>query len=145
MVIRCPQQMSADAKQNVHLPALSSLAPIRQTRGMNTSRYRGYRFPRELIGHAVWLYYRFTLNFRDVEDLVAERGVYPPNAGFRFSIADDLEVLRQKRTQLVSVLIWVLEEPFAGLPEFAERVVVGVVEDLFLEELPKTLDQVEIR
>ncbi len=37
--------------------------------------YRGYRFPREIISHAVWLYYRFSLSFRDVEDLLAERGV----------------------------------------------------------------------
>ena len=37
--------------------------------------YRGYRFPPEIISHAVWLYHRFSLSFRDVEDLPAERGV----------------------------------------------------------------------
>ena len=37
--------------------------------------YRGYRFPPDIISHAVWLYYRFGLSFRDVEDLLAERGV----------------------------------------------------------------------
>ena len=37
--------------------------------------YRGYRFPPEIISHAVWVYYRFGLSFRDVEDLLAERGV----------------------------------------------------------------------
>ena len=37
--------------------------------------YRGYRFPAEIISHAVWLYYRFSLSFRDVEDLLAQRGV----------------------------------------------------------------------
>ena len=37
--------------------------------------YRGYRFPCEIISHAVWLYHRFGLSFRDVEDLLAERGV----------------------------------------------------------------------
>jgi transposase-like protein len=36
--------------------------------------YHGYRFPPEIIGHAVWLYHRFCLSFRDVEDLLAERG-----------------------------------------------------------------------
>ena len=40
-----------------------------------TPSYRGYRFPSEIISHAVWLYYRFCLSFRDVEDLLAERGV----------------------------------------------------------------------
>jgi putative transposase len=37
--------------------------------------YRGYRFPPPIISHAVWLYHRFSLSFRDVEDLLAERGV----------------------------------------------------------------------
>ena len=37
--------------------------------------YHGYRFPPEIISHAVWLYHRFGLSFRDVEDLLAERGV----------------------------------------------------------------------
>ena len=37
--------------------------------------YRGYRFPPDIISHAVWLYHRFGLSFRDVEDLLAERGV----------------------------------------------------------------------
>ena len=37
--------------------------------------YRGHRFPAEIISHGVWLYYRFSLSFRDVEDLLAERGV----------------------------------------------------------------------
>ncbi len=37
--------------------------------------YRGDRFPPEVIRHAVWFYYRFGLSFRDVEDLLAERGV----------------------------------------------------------------------
>jgi putative transposase len=40
-----------------------------------TSRYYGHRFPREIISYAVWVYYRFCLSFRDVEDLLAERGI----------------------------------------------------------------------
>src|SRR6266851_9381179 len=39
------------------------------------SPYRGYRFPPEIIAHAVWLYFRFHLSFRDVQDLRAERGI----------------------------------------------------------------------
>jgi len=34
--------------------------------------YRGYRFPPEIISHAVWLYFRFSLSFRDVEELLAQ-------------------------------------------------------------------------
>ena len=37
--------------------------------------YPGYRFPPEIISHAVWLYFRFSLSFRDVEDLLAQRGI----------------------------------------------------------------------
>ena len=39
------------------------------------SMYQGYRFPPEMISHAVWLYHRFSLSFRDVEDLLAQRGI----------------------------------------------------------------------
>ena len=37
--------------------------------------YHGYRFPPEIISHAVWLYHRFCLSFREVEELLAERGI----------------------------------------------------------------------
>lgn len=37
--------------------------------------YAGYRFPSDVIQRAVWMYLRFTLSYRDVEDLLAERGV----------------------------------------------------------------------
>src|SRR5262245_46888694 len=39
------------------------------------SRYSGYCFPPEIISYAVWAYHRFCLSFRDVEDLLAERGI----------------------------------------------------------------------
>ena len=42
----------------------------------NAISYHGYRFPREIISHGVWLYHRFALSFRDVEELLAERGVF---------------------------------------------------------------------
>src|SRR6516162_6862284 len=37
--------------------------------------YRRHRFPPPIIHHAIWLYLRFTLSYRDVEDLLAERGL----------------------------------------------------------------------
>lgn len=40
-----------------------------------SNRYKRHRFPAEVIAHAVWLYYRFPLSLRDVEDLLAERGI----------------------------------------------------------------------
>ena len=39
------------------------------------ARYKGYRYPIEVIGHAVWLYHRFALSVRDVEELMLARGV----------------------------------------------------------------------
>ena len=38
-------------------------------------RLKGFRFPRSIISYAVWAYHRFALSLRDVEDLLAERGV----------------------------------------------------------------------
>ena len=40
---------------------------------MNT--YKRHRFPPDIISYAVWLYYRFSLSHRDIEDLLAERGI----------------------------------------------------------------------
>src|SRR6202043_1196975 len=37
--------------------------------------YKGFRFPSEVISHTVWLYFRFSLSFRDVEELLAQRGI----------------------------------------------------------------------
>jgi len=43
---------------------------------MNKSNiYKRYRFPSEIIQYMVWLYYRFNLSHRDIEDLLAERGI----------------------------------------------------------------------
>ena len=42
---------------------------------MTKISYAGYRVPPEIIQQAIWLYVRFTLSFRDVEDLLAERGI----------------------------------------------------------------------
>ncbi|MBC6445519.1 MAG: IS6 family transposase [Alphaproteobacteria bacterium GM202ARS2] len=37
--------------------------------------FKGHRFPREIISYAVWLYYRFSLSLRNVEDILAHRGI----------------------------------------------------------------------
>jgi putative transposase len=42
---------------------------------MSTICCRGFRFPWIIIQHAIWLYSRFTLSLRDVEELLAERGI----------------------------------------------------------------------
>ena len=42
---------------------------------MQPISYARHKFPAEIIRHAVWLYLRFTLSYRDVEELLAERGI----------------------------------------------------------------------
>ena len=42
---------------------------------MKPISFKRHRFPAAVIRHAVWLYYRFTLSFRDVEELLAQRGI----------------------------------------------------------------------
>lgn len=37
--------------------------------------FKGFRFPAEIICHCIWLYFRFSLRFRAVEEILAERGV----------------------------------------------------------------------
>src|SRR6267142_3935744 len=56
---------------------MSSGPFMRHTWEMDTSEslYRRHRFPAEIISHCVWLYFRFSLSFRDVEELLAMRGV----------------------------------------------------------------------
>jgi hypothetical protein len=45
--------------------------------GMALLSYRRHRFPPEIIQHAIWLYLQFTLSYRDVEELLTERGLDP--------------------------------------------------------------------
>jgi putative transposase len=43
-----------------------------------------HRFPAGIISHCVWLYFRFCLSYRDVEELMAERGVIPTYEAVRY-------------------------------------------------------------
>ena len=45
------------------------------TGAVSSPSYKRHRFPPEIIGYAVWLYYRFALSFRDVEELLGSKGV----------------------------------------------------------------------
>ena len=44
-------------------------------RGAVSPSYKGHRYPVEVISHCVWLYFRFPLSYREVEELMLERGV----------------------------------------------------------------------
>ena len=81
------------------------------------SRYRRHRFPIEIISHAVWLYHRFCLSFRDVEDLLAERGVEITYETIRRWCAkfgpDYARTLRRRRGRLGDR--WFLDEVFVTI------------------------------
>ncbi len=67
--------------------------------------YHGYRFPPEIISHAVWLYHRFCLSFRDTEDLLAQRG-----------ITVSYETIRKWCRTLAPILAYSLTNHGLGLP-----------------------------
>jgi putative transposase len=78
------------------------------------STYKGHRFPPEIISHAVWLYHRFTLSFRDVEDLLAERGITVSYEAIRYWCIKFgptyARSLRRKQGRLGD--IWYVDEVF---------------------------------
>jgi len=93
-----------------------------------SSNYRGYRFPPEIISHAVWLYHRFCLSFRNVEDLLAQRGVtvsYETILQWCHTFGlDYARKLRRRRGQLGNT--WHLDELFVtlnGLRQYLWRAV----------------------
>ncbi len=78
------------------------------------SGYIRHRFPPEIISHAVWRYYRFSVSFREVEDLLAERGVNVTYETIRqWTIKFGTRYARRlKRRQGRVGGIWYLDEVF---------------------------------
>ena len=50
---------------------------------MQPISFKRHRFPPDVIRQAVWLYFRFTLSFRDVEEVLAQRGIDVSNETVR--------------------------------------------------------------
>ena len=61
----------------------------------STPTYKHHRFPPETIGHAVWLYCRFSLSYRDVEELLFKRGIMVTYEAIRKWYCTIRPVLRQ--------------------------------------------------
>lgn len=80
-------------------------------------RYHGHRYPREIISRAVWLYYRFGLSLRDVENLLAERGIVVSYETIRRWCAKfGLDYARRlKRRQARLGDSWFLDEVFVTI------------------------------
>ena len=81
------------------------------------SRYYGHRFPPEIISYAVWLYHRFCMSFRDVEDLLAERGIIVSYETIRLWCLkfgpDYVRKLKRRQGRLGD--IWYLDEVFVRI------------------------------
>ena len=79
--------------------------------------YDGYRFPPEIISHAVWLYHRFCLSFRDAEDLLAQRGITVTYETIRHWCQtfgpDYARRLRRRRGRMGDT--WYLDELFVNI------------------------------
>jgi len=93
--------------------------------------YYGYRFPPEIISHAIWLYYRFGLSFRAVEDLLAQRAITVPYETIRQWYERFGPVyarrLRRRRGRLGDT--WHLDELFVTIQAHQQYLLRAVDED----------------
>jgi putative transposase len=64
--------------------------------GDKAPSYKGFRFPVEIIAHGVWLYHRFPLSFREVQEMMRERGVVVSHETVRQWCAKVRADLRQR-------------------------------------------------
>jgi len=81
------------------------------------SLFEWQRFPAEIIQHAVWLYFRFTLSIRDVEDLLAERGLDISYESIRYRVVKfgKLYARRIDHIRPRSASRWHLDEVFVTI------------------------------
>jgi putative transposase len=84
---------------------------------MNT--YKRHRFPPDIISYAVWLYFRFNLSHRDIEDLLAERGITVTRESIRlWCIKFGAPYARRlKRKHQGYGDTFFIDEVFAGMPD----------------------------
>jgi putative transposase len=84
---------------------------------MRTVSYSRDWFPAEVIQHAVWLYFRFPLSFRDVEDLRAQRGIdVSYETVRRWSIKFSLAYAKTlRKTRPRADVRWHLDEVFVSI------------------------------
>lgn len=82
------------------------------TKPKQSGAFKGHRFPPEIIAYAVWAYFRFPMSLRDVEDLLAERGVVVSYETIRAWVAkfgsQYAKVIRRNRPRVADK--WHLDE-----------------------------------
>src|SRR5215475_2010367 len=86
-------------------------------RPADTVSYKNHRFPGEIISHGVWLSYRFPLSYRDVQELLFERGIDVTHEAIRqwcLKFGQDYtNQLKYRRAQLGDT--WYLDEVFVTI------------------------------
>jgi putative transposase len=109
--------------------------------GRSTTLYKRHRFPPAIIQYAVWLYHRFNLSQRDIQDLLAERGIMVSYASIRkwCNKFGPIYARRLKRRHQGFGDIFYLDEVFIniqGVQQYLWRVVDqdGDVIDVFLQK-----------
>ena len=84
----------------------------------NENIYAGYRYPTQIISHVVWLYHRYTLSFRDIEELLAARGIsvsYETIRNWCFKFDQRYcNLIRKRRGKMGDS--WFLDEVFIKIP-----------------------------
>jgi putative transposase len=88
---------------------------------MNT--YQRHRFPPEIISYTVWLYYRFNLSHRDIEDLLAKRGTNVSRKLIRlwYIKFGAIYTRRLKRKLGGYSDTFFIDEVFAGVPDHTDQ------------------------
>ena len=77
----------------------------------HTERYKHHRFPGEIISHGVWLCYRFPLRYRDVQELLFERGIDVTHEG--------VPVAGAQKTTICTFMVNSVEENEGLRPRYA--------------------------
>ena len=88
---------------------------------MNT--YKRHRFPPDIISYAVWLYYRFNLSHRDIEDILAERCITVSREAIRLWCIKFGAIFtrRLKRKQQGYADTFYMNVVFAGVPDHSDQ------------------------
>lgn len=87
------------------------------TKRKNSPGFKGHRVPPTIIEYAVWQYFRFSLSLRDVEDLLAQRGIIVSHESVRFWVENfgrqNAQSIRRDRPQVGDK--WHLDEVVIGI------------------------------
>ena len=100
-----------------------AMTPVRQEVSISSAPIPAWRPPPDIIPYAVWLYYRFNLSHRDIEDLLAERGITVSRVAIRLWCIKFKAIYtrRLKRKHQGYGHTSYIDEVFAGVPDHSDQ------------------------